>query len=64
MPIYDYKCKGCENKFEVLVSHWYDAFKTIECPKCKEMKAEKQMSTFTTQGLDHNVGTSNNGRSV
>ena len=63
MPIYDYKCKGCNHKFEILCVHYSDAVKVIECPQCKEIKAEKQMSTFTTQGLDHNVGfTSSNSK--
>ena len=62
MPIYEYECKNCKNKFDTLVQRYSEACKVIECPECKEMTAEKQMSAFTTQGLDHNVGVNNNGR--
>ena len=42
MPIYEYKCPGCEHKFEKLLS------KTTpqkECPKCGEL-ANKTVSGF------------------
>lgn len=64
MPIYEYKCMKCKNTFDKLVQYYNEAVKIIECPECKEMTAEKQMSAFTTQGLDHNVGVNNNGRST
>lgn len=44
MPIYEYVCKGCHNRFETLVR----ASTTVECPSCKSTSLEKQLSVFAT----------------
>ena len=43
MPMYEYKCFECDNKFEELV---LNQSQTINCPECKSEKVEKQLSTF------------------
>ena len=42
MPIYEYVCKQCDNRFEKLVR----ASTAVECPSCKGTSLEKQFSVF------------------
>jgi putative FmdB family regulatory protein len=42
MPIYEYICKQCDKRFELLVQ----GSTTPECPACKSRKLEKQLSVF------------------
>ncbi len=44
MPIYEYVCKNCGNKFE-LIRFASDDDNDIECPGCGEKKAEKVVSS-------------------
>lgn len=44
MPIFEYKCKACNNSFETLVR----ASTVVECPTCKSTSLEKQLSVFAT----------------
>jgi putative FmdB family regulatory protein len=47
MPLYEYRCQGCEQTFETLRgSHEKD--EDVACPQCGEKKAEKLMSTCCT----------------
>jgi len=45
MPIYEYKCKKCENIFSKLV---FNQDTKIECPSCKSEDVEKQISTISS----------------
>lgn len=45
MPIYEYVCQSCGNKFEKLVLGT-SSTTAIECPKCKSDKVEKAFSVF------------------
>jgi len=45
MPIYEYRCKECGEKFEKLV-RLSTSTSEIECPNCDEQKVEKLVSTF------------------
>ena len=45
MPIYEYRCLECGEKFEKLV-RLSTSTSEIECPKCGEQKVEKLISTF------------------
>ncbi len=49
MPLYDYKCRKCGEKFET-----YKTFlvsdKTIKCPKCGTEDPERQLGSFTYKG--------------
>lgn len=44
MPIFEYHCKKCGNKFEELVSG--NREQTIPCPRCQNDATEKQMSVL------------------
>lgn len=48
MPIYEYKCKNCGEKFEVLRS-LKDEEARVECPKCGNSDAQKVYSSFGTK---------------
>ncbi|MCC7485001.1 MAG: zinc ribbon domain-containing protein [Burkholderiales bacterium] len=43
MPIYEYVCGDCENRFETLVR----GGTRVECPSCHGTKLEKQLSVFS-----------------
>jgi putative FmdB family regulatory protein len=43
MPLYEYRCEKCENRFEALVLSSDDQ---INCPECKGAKIEKLFSVF------------------
>ena len=47
MPIYEYTCQGCGNRFELLTS-WSGA-DAQHCPECGE-KAERLISVFASAG--------------
>ncbi len=42
MPIYEYRCKKCDNNFEKLVS--LSSKDKIKCPKCESGNVVKKMS--------------------
>ena len=44
MPMYDYRCKNCDEVFEELVSNSDTPDKEIKCPKCNEHKADRLLS--------------------
>ncbi|MEA1971364.1 MAG: zinc ribbon domain-containing protein [Thermodesulfobacteriota bacterium] len=44
MPIYEYICKDCGNKFE-LIRFASDSDSDIECPGCGRKKTEKVVSS-------------------
>lgn len=44
MPMYDYRCKNCDEVFEELVFSSSVSDDEIKCPKCGEQKAERLLS--------------------
>lgn len=44
MPIYEYTCRSCGNRFEELVVR--DPETPLPCPSCKSTDTEKVMSVF------------------
>jgi len=48
MPIYEYQCLKCGEKFEKLV-RLSTSISEIECPKCSGRKVEKLISVFSTR---------------
>ncbi|SHJ73948.1 FmdB family zinc ribbon protein [Paramaledivibacter caminithermalis] len=48
MPIYEYRCRQCDNKFERLVKTIEDSVQ--ECPKCQSTDVKKEFSTFGIGG--------------
>ena len=47
MPIYEYKCKKCNNIFEHF--HINSSDPVPPCPKCGDKEAEKIISSGTTR---------------
>ena len=47
MPIYEYVCEKCNERFEKIVINKQEA---ISCPKCGSEKATIQLSVFATAG--------------
>ncbi len=45
MPIYEYLCQDCGNKFEKLVRRAADAG-DMECPSCGQKHLKQEFSTF------------------
>ena len=50
MPIYEYRCLECGEKFEKLV-RFSTSTSEIECPECGGRKVEKHISPFSTSTL-------------
>ncbi|MCX5781345.1 MAG: zinc ribbon domain-containing protein [Elusimicrobia bacterium] len=44
MPIYEYLCNKCKEKFEKLI---IEKGNTVKCPKCGSAEVEKQFSSFS-----------------
>ncbi len=50
MPIYEYECETCGEKFEHF--RWADEDdKNLRCPKCGDEKIKKLMSSFSKRGV-------------
>jgi putative FmdB family regulatory protein len=48
MPIYEYRCESCGDKFEKLVRRATDVM--AGCPSCGEKHLEQQYSRFAARG--------------
>ncbi len=53
MPIYEYTCKSCNQKFEKLVRTM--AEQAAACPSCGSKKTERQLSVFAV-GVESSSG--------
>jgi putative FmdB family regulatory protein len=42
MPLFEYACRSCDNRFELLVRE----STKLECPKCASDQLDKQLSVF------------------
>nr|MBN2277802.1 zinc ribbon domain-containing protein [candidate division Zixibacteria bacterium] len=51
MPMYEYTCLDCSEKFEELVS---SSTVTVTCPHCQSQNTVKQFSTFASNALKSN----------
>jgi len=45
MPVYEYACKECDQKFEKLVKSM-SSNAPVECPKCGSKKTVRALSVF------------------
>jgi putative FmdB family regulatory protein len=45
MPIYEYECRKCNEKFEVIQKAG-DTNEGLNCPKCQADKPERVLSAF------------------
>ena len=52
MPIYEYKCRKCDTKFELLqkIGATNDG---VKCPQCGATKPIKQFSVFISSGTSN-----------
>ncbi len=62
MPIYEYECINCGNKFELLRSSRDDK-KDLKCPKCKSAEIQKVLSVVSsgTGNISPSCGKSGSG---
>jgi putative FmdB family regulatory protein len=63
MPIYEYVCLKCNNKFALLQS-LYPAQNDSECPKCSSKEVKKIISSFCSpsgSGGSHSASAPNFG---
>ena len=51
MPIYEYKCMKCSEKFSLLQS-LYPSEDNTECPKCSSTEVKKIISSFSCSAGD------------
>lgn len=49
MPLYEYRCRECGHRFEILQRLGQGA-EGLECPHCGAPGVEKQFSTFAASG--------------
>lgn len=45
MPIYEYQCKSCDQRFEKLIRSATEA-DHVACPECGSKKTERALSVF------------------
>ena len=57
MPIYEYRCKQCEERFEQLVPLRAD-HPPVTCPRCGTQEIRKLLSTFATTESSRSTGQS------
>jgi len=58
MPIYEYQCLECGEKFEKLV-RLSTSISEIECPECGRRKVEKLISIFSARTSGAAVASAN-----
>jgi putative FmdB family regulatory protein len=51
MPIFEYLCEDCGNKFEKLVRR--PGLDEVLCPSCGQSHLEQQLSTFAAHSNGH-----------
>ncbi|MEL7562002.1 zinc ribbon domain-containing protein [Dehalogenimonas sp. 4OHTPN] len=51
MPLYDYICQKCKNKFEMLRK--FSDSSPVACPKCASTEVTRKPATFITGGDKH-----------
>jgi putative FmdB family regulatory protein len=49
MPLYEYRCPQCGNRFEQL-RRMTEADCGVICPQCQSEKVQRMFSTFATSG--------------
>ena len=63
MPMYDYRCKNCDEVYEELILSSTTPDKEIKCPKCGQNKSERLLSApmISTGGSSNRVPASLSG---
>lgn len=49
MPIYEYLCMKCGNRFEKIQKD--SATRLIDCPSCGAPEVKRELSTFSSGGI-------------
>lgn len=62
MPLYEFHCETCNQRFEKLV-RWSDADQKPVCPTCGSAETRKLISTISTLGSSFDGGGSSYGGS-
>lgn len=55
MPLYEYICQECDNRFEKRVS-FSEAESDQECPACGSSRSRKQISLFASSSSGNSTG--------
>ena len=55
MPLYEYRCRGCGERFEVL-QRLGASGDDVLCPRCGEERPERVLSTFAAGGAREGAG--------
>lgn len=63
MPIYEYECTECGEKFELL-RKLTDKDSEIKCPKCNKTAAKRVLSLFATSSPDNSSSLGASGSST
>jgi len=58
MPLYEYRCRECDQAFERYVRAWGEA---VSCPSCERASVEKLLSTFAFAAADGSFSSSAGG---
>jgi len=56
MPIFEYQCTGCKNRFEYLILAGRD--EEVKCPSCGSSNVEKQLTVFSKPKNSRSSGNS------
>ena len=57
MPVYEYECRKCNERFEVLQSINEDE-SNLRCPKCQAERPKKLLSVFSSSSSGKSANTS------
>lgn len=57
MPLYEYQCTKCDEKFETLVS-FRELDNPVKCPHCGSEETDKLLSTFSASVGSSGMGSS------
>ena len=63
MPIYEYTCESCKNKFEQLVRTMSGDAK-VNCPQCGSPKTERSLSVFAVSSAASPKGGGSSGAAM
>jgi putative FmdB family regulatory protein len=47
MPVYEFRCEGCDSQFELLVPM---GKKSVACPHCGSQRTRRELSLFAAHG--------------
>lgn len=49
MPTYEYKCEGCKEQFERVMSFDEHDREKVVCPKCRSEEVKQVLTPFTSR---------------